>query len=142
MPAITTIKTKYPFIGKIGLKNNREISSIFIFTCNRESLKNVTEKWLPEVVKYVPDVPLILVGTKQDLRDNKEYVKKEGIEPITYTEGHNLANENGFESYEECSVFNEKKRAKELQKVFETAIRAVLKKPVEKKQKKSKCVML
>ena len=98
--------------------------------------------WLPEVVKHVPNVPLVLVGTKQDLRDNKEYIKTNAIEPITYSEGDSLKNENGFVDYIECSVFNEKKRAKELQKVFEVAIRAVLAKPVEKKQKKSKCVML
>ena len=66
----------------------------------------------------------------------------DGTEPITYQEGHDLSKELKFESYEECSVFNEKKRAKELQKVFETAIRTVLKKPVEKEKKKSKCVML
>ena len=83
-----------------------------------------------------------MVGTKQDLRDNKDYLKNEGIEPITYTEGHDLSKELKFETYEECSVFNEKKRAVELKKVFETAIRAVLKKPVEKEKKKSKCVML
>ena len=119
------------------------MSSIFIFTCNRESLNNVTTKWLPEVRQHVPNVPLVLVGTKLDLRDNKDYLKDHPeIEPIKYTEGDNLANEYGFVNYCECSVFNEKKRANELKRVFETAIKAVLAKPVEKKKKKSKCVML
>ena len=120
------------------------MSSIFIFTSNRESLVNVTNKWLPEVRQHVgTNVPLVLVGTKLDLRDNKDYLKDHpGLQPIKYTEGDNLANENGFVNYCECSVFNEKKRANELKRVFETAIRAVLTIPVEKKQKKSKCVML
>ena len=74
--------------------------------------------------------------------DNKEYIKTNAIEPITYSEGDSLKNENGFVDYIECSVFNEKRRATELQKVFEVAIRAVLAKPVEKKTKKSKCVIL
>ena len=85
---------------------------------------------------------MVLVGTKKDLRDNKEYLEKEGIKPINPTEGSNVANENEFVDYLECSVFNEKKRANELKKVFETAVRAVLTIPVEKKKKKSKCVML
>ena len=123
-------------------QNHIGISSIFIFTCDRESLKNVLEKWLPEVRQYRPNVPMVLVGTKKDLRDNKEYLKKEGIEPINSTEGSNVANENLFVDYLECSVFNEKKRANELKRVFETAVRAVLTIPVEKKKKKSKCVML
>ena len=89
-------------------------------------------------------MPLVLVGTKQDLRDDKEYLKNQpaGFEPIKYQEGDTLKNENGFIDFIECSVFNEKKRAKELQKVFEAAIRAVLAIPTEKKKKKSKCVML
>ena len=116
------------------------MSSIFIFTCNRESLENVTRKWLPEVRQHIgTNVPLVLVGTKQDLRDKQD---KSNPETIGYTEGDNLANENGFVDYLECSVFNEKKRANELKRVFETAIRAVLTIPVEKKKKKSKCVML
>ena len=96
-------------------------------------------KWLPEVKQYVPDVPIVLVGTKLDLRNNQEYANQP---PVTYTEGDNLANEHGFVNYCECSVFDEKKRAHELKRVFETAIKAVLDKPVEKKKKKSKCVML
>ena len=120
------------------------MSSIFIFTCHRESLKNVTNKWLPELRRHVgTNVPLVLVGTKLDLRDNKDYLKDHpGLKPISFIEGDNLANEYGFVNYCECSVFNEKKRANELKRVFETAIKAVLEKPEEKKKKKPKCVML
>ena len=120
------------------------MSSIFIITNHRESLTNVVNKWLPEVSQYRPNVPLVLVGTKLDLRDNKDYLKTNRIEPISFTEGSNLATENGFVSYEECSVFNEKKRARDLLKIFDTAIRAVLDKPIEnqKQKKKPKCIML
>ncbi|XP_025404809.1 transforming protein RhoA-like isoform X2 [Sipha flava] len=34
------------------------------------SLINVTDKWVPEVRYFCPDVPLILVGNKKDLRDD------------------------------------------------------------------------
>ena len=87
-------------------------------------------------------MPLVLVGTKMDLRDNKDYLRNEGIEPIGYSEGDNWACENGFVTYKECSVFNEKKRANELKSIFDIAIRAVLNMPTDKRKKKSKCVML
>lgn len=35
-----------------------------------ESLVNVTEKWAPEVRYFCPDVPVVLVGNKKDLRDD------------------------------------------------------------------------
>ena len=82
---------------------------------------------------------MVLVGTKKDLRDDKDNQQAERITP---TEGSNVSNENGFVDYLECSVFNEKKRAMDLKMVFDTAVRAVLTIPTEKKKKKSKCVML
>merc|ERR1712018_149641 len=39
---------------------------------NPASFNNVLEKWHPEVMHYCPDVPIILAGTKIDLRDDKE----------------------------------------------------------------------
>ena len=36
---------------------------------NRESFRSVTERWLPELQKYEPDTPVLIVGTKADLRD-------------------------------------------------------------------------
>jgi len=34
------------------------------------SLYNVRDKWLPEIRKYLPKVPIVLVGTQIDLRTN------------------------------------------------------------------------
>lgn len=34
------------------------------------SLSNVKEKWLPEMRKHLPKVPIVLVGTKIDLRSS------------------------------------------------------------------------
>ncbi|XP_011607906.1 ras homolog family member Ua isoform X3 [Takifugu rubripes] len=34
------------------------------------SFQNVPEKWVPEIRKYVPFAPLILVGTQSDLRED------------------------------------------------------------------------
>lgn len=38
---------------------------------NRESLKNVTEKWYQEILQFRPKAAVILVGTKADLWDPK-----------------------------------------------------------------------
>lgn len=37
---------------------------------DRESLSSVVNIWLPEVHEYCPRVPIILVGTKSDLRED------------------------------------------------------------------------
>ena len=38
----------------------------------RESFKNVQTKWLPEVSHHGPRTPVILVGTKKDIRESYE----------------------------------------------------------------------
>ena len=40
------------------------------------SLENVRSKWYPELSHHAPDVPIILVGTKVDLRNDVAYVQK------------------------------------------------------------------
>lgn len=40
---------------------------------NRESFLNVTSRWLPEINKYEPNVPVLLVGTKFDRLDLKSW---------------------------------------------------------------------
>ena len=40
------------------------------------SLENVRSKWHPEINHHAPDVPIILVGTKLDLRNDVAYVQK------------------------------------------------------------------
>lgn len=43
---------------------------------NPTSFKNVKLKWYPEVRHHCPSVPIILVGTKLDLREDKKTVAK------------------------------------------------------------------
>ena len=52
------------------------------------SYENVRAKWYPEVSHHCPNTPIILVGTKVDLRDDKETVEK-------LKEKKNGANHNG-----------------------------------------------
>lgn len=55
-------------------------------------------QWFPEVRHHCPSTPIILVGTKLDLRDDKETIEKlkeKKLAPITYPQGLALAKEIG-----------------------------------------------
>lgn len=55
-------------------------------------------QWFPEVRHHCPSTPIILVGTKLDLRDDKdtiERLKEKKLAPITYPQGLALAKEIG-----------------------------------------------
>ena len=46
------------------------------------SLRNVEFKWIPEVTHHCPDVPIMLVGTKADLREDPavlELLREKGL---------------------------------------------------------------
>ena len=54
------------------------------------SFENVRDKWYPEVSHYCPNTPIILVGTKLDLRDDQETIEKlreKKLAPITFAQG-------------------------------------------------------
>jgi len=86
-------------------------------TINNASYEAIKEKWAPEVQHYIPNVPIILVGTKVDLRELKTPDPNTGkFEPITKEKGEALGKEVGVIKYMEiCSktgqgvadVFNE-----------------------------------
>ena len=89
---------------------------------------------------HCPNTPIILVGTKQDLRDDKETVEKlreKNLSPITATDGLKLQRDVGAVKYMECSALTQKG----LKSVFDEAIRAVLK-PTTITKKKSGCTLL
>ncbi|XP_057626401.1 rho-related GTP-binding protein RhoG-like [Chionomys nivalis] len=61
---------------------------------NPPSFENVRHKWHPEVCHHCPDVPILLVGTKKDLRaqpDTLRCLKEQGQAPITPQQGQALA---------------------------------------------------
>lgn len=53
---------------------------------NLHSYKNVRERWYPEITSHQPDLPILLVGTKIDLREDPvmlNQLKREKLTPIT-----------------------------------------------------------
>jgi small GTP-binding protein len=43
---------------------------------NSQSFERIEEIWLPEISHHCPKVPILLVSTKEDLREDKETIEK------------------------------------------------------------------
>ena len=103
-----------------------------------DSLENIPEKWTPEVRHFRPNVPIILVGNKKDLRNDGNTIRelaKMKQETVKAEDGRAMAEKIGAFAYLECSA----KTKEGVREVFETATRAALQ---VKKKKKSKCSIL
>ncbi len=104
------------------------------------SFENVRAKWYPEVSHHCPNTPIILVGTKLDLREDKETMEKlteKRLAPIGYPQGRQMQKEIRVVKYLECSALIQKG----LEQVFDEAIRAVLQTQKLPKRKKG-CTLL
>ncbi|KAL2310298.1 hypothetical protein Nmel_001945, partial [Mimus melanotis] len=89
------------------------------------SYENVKHKWYPEVCHHCPSVPILLVGTKKDLRNNPETMKRlkeQNQAPITTQQGISLSKQIRAVKYLECSALNQEG----IKDVFTEAVRAVL----------------
>jgi small GTP-binding protein len=106
------------------------------------SFSNVRSKWWPEVTHHCPQAKLILVGTKIDLREDRETLdalKRNGLAPIATSEGQRLAQEIGAVSYLECSALTQNG----LKTVFDEAIKSVVcVRKVPKPHRKKTCLVL
>ena len=127
------------------------------------SFENVKAKWQPEINHHCPDVPFILVGTKTDLRNGKDFTEtfngpttttttttttglnsttmtEKKFEFVSQEEGMKLAKEINAYKYLECSALTQIG----LKEVFDEAIRAVIypSSNGEKKEKKTNACSL
>jgi len=103
-----------------------------------DSLENIPEKWNPEVKHFCPNVPIILVGNKKDLRNDPATIRelaKMKQEPVKPEEGRAMAEKINAFAYLECSA----KSKEGVREVFETATRAALQ---VKKKKRGRCTIL
>jgi Ras-related C3 botulinum toxin substrate 1 len=124
-------------------------TNVFLVTysvVNPASLSNVKTKWVPELRQHCPDAPIILVGTKLDLRDDKDTInklKEKGQEPVSYEQGMSMMKEIGGINFGECSARSQKG----LKEIFNFAIEAHLKPNKEDESKKKggenkKCLVM
>lgn len=92
---------------------------------NGDSLENAKEVWYPEVSHFCPGTPIIVVGTKIDLRDNSpapNELSVGGKPLLQYSEGLTVVKDIGAVRYVECSSLTQQG----LKEVFEEAVRTVL----------------
>jgi len=90
-----------------------------------DSLDNVQEKWISEVMHFCAGLPIILVGCKKDLRRDPrviEELRKTSQRPVTPEEGMAVAQKIGAKHYLECSA----KTGEGVREVFQYATRAAL----------------
>merc|ERR1712070_361856 len=93
---------------------------------NPSSLLSVERKWLDELRRYSPDTPIVLVGTKTDMRDEPEVLERLSqklLEPLTQADGEHFVEENNLDGYIECSSV----AMENVKEVFELAVRAARK---------------
>uniref|UniRef100_A0A914V0G2 Uncharacterized protein n=1 Tax=Plectus sambesii TaxID=2011161 RepID=A0A914V0G2_9BILA len=87
-----------------------------------DNLDNIADKWNPEVRNYCPNIPVILVGCKKDLRTNQERLHElsaQNKKPIIFEQGLAMANRIGATGYYECSALTREG----VQEIFEAATR-------------------
>ena len=103
-----------------------------------DSLENIPEKWTPEVRHFCPNVPIILVGNKKDLRNDentKHELAKMKQEPVRTEQGRDICDKINAHCYMECSA----KTKENVRDVFYQATQAALEKP---KKDKKRCIIL
>lgn len=104
-----------------------------------DSLDNVQEKWITELYTHIPNVPIILVGCKKDLRDDEKTVEELhqiGQKPVSFKEGQAAAEAIKAEKYMECSA----KLDQGVQEIFILAAKLGTKHRSKKKRKTCICL--
>jgi GTPase SAR1 family protein len=92
------------------------------------------------VKHHCPDSKILLVGTKEDLKGDRETLEKlaqNGQSPITSSLAENMARDIKAFGYVECSSLTQKN----LKTVFDVAIKAVIF-PNKGKKSSQKCTIL
>ena len=92
----------------------------------KDRLEEIESHWWPKLKLYDPDVSVILVGSKVDLRDKKS---------VSLKEGRQMAKKIGAACYMECSS----KDDIGVTEVFEEAIKLSGENQATKKNKNNKC---
>ncbi|XP_018014726.1 cell division control protein 42 homolog [Hyalella azteca] len=108
-------------------------TSVFILCFSLDSpssFENISAKWIPEVRAHSDKTPIILVGTKKDLR---------GTKGLSSELGENLCRKKGLLQYLECSALTQEG----LKEVFEAAaLAAAAPNPLEFKKSSGACCFM
>ena len=109
-----------------------------------QSYDNICEKWLP-AIQFLPNpVPVILLGTKSDLRTNQmllERLARAGLEPKTEKDGKQLAKQISAIHFEEISLEFDS-AFEDVSRVFQQASQAPMLGNKKKKNQEKCCVVV
>ena len=102
------------------------------------SLRNVKDKWIKEIRFHCPHAPIVLVGTKADLR-NLSAADKQGMTFVDFADAKELGEELGVDRVMECSA----KTTVGMTELFNEVIKVgLVAKCKSKIKKRKKCVLL
>jgi len=108
--------------------SNTDAFLICFSVASPHSFENVASKWSPEIQHNAPDVPIILCGTKGDLREDhavESQLLSKGLAFVTKSEAIAMAKRIGAVGYFETSALTQTG----LEQAFVAAIRSALSKP-------------
>jgi Ras-related C3 botulinum toxin substrate 1 len=86
----------FSIVSPTSFENVRAKVCHFLIMYLRKKIMQFMFKWYPEVSHHCPNTPIILVGTKLDLRDDKEQIEKlkeKKQAPITFPQGLSMMKE-------------------------------------------------
>ncbi|CAD5116843.1 unnamed protein product [Dimorphilus gyrociliatus] len=115
----TAGEDKYKILRSLWYSGS-DIAIICFSTVDRASFENIFSKWLPEITQYFKGKPILLVGTKSDLKKGSvknPLQRRSSI--VSFNEGCRAAEEIGAAFYLECSS---RKDSQSVWNVFEKSI--------------------
>jgi GTPase SAR1 family protein len=128
--------------GSDRLRHPQYVDASVILICfaidQIESLKSVSDKWIPEVLHHCsqPPVPYILVGCKSDVRKGGADLEGNEGRIVSVEEAQAVARKIGAISYMECSELTDEGVPELLQYVARVTISG------EDERRDKKCIIL
>ncbi len=104
---------------------NTDVFLVCFNVMSPTSFNNALRMWIHEIRQASRTAPIILVGTKIDLRTNPadlELLAKSKQKPVTHEQGERAAKDFGAYIYIECSALTQEN----LKETFDAAISAVI----------------
>jgi Ras-related C3 botulinum toxin substrate 1 len=100
-----------------------------------DSFDNIVSKWIPEIRNFSQTVPVILVGTKEEIRDESE---QKGIKVVSTKMGEEMAAHIQAKSFIECSA----KDSYHISNVFhDTLLTFILVNSTQESEEKKNCII-
>lgn len=101
---------------------------------SRDSFDNVVNRWAPELAHHAPESPILLVGAKRDMREERHLQAS----LISHEEATDCARRIGAVKYLECSA----KTQIGMREVFNEAIRICFAGKTTRRRKRRQCKIL